>query len=95
MVLMVFFSSRISPLDIDSDFLGKVAVGDGRRHLRDVSHLIREVTGHEVHDVGEILPGSGDALHLGLPAELSFGTDFAGHTGDFGGECRSADPPSC
>jgi len=30
MVLMVFFSSRISPLTSDRDFLGKVAIGYGR-----------------------------------------------------------------
>ena len=33
-VLMVFFSSRISPLHVHGDFLGKVAVGHGGGRLR-------------------------------------------------------------
>ena len=42
--------------------------------------------GHEVDVVGEVLPGSADAGHLRLAAELAFGADFAGDARDFAGE---------
>src|SRR5207253_2038113 len=58
-------------LDVDRDLLGEVAGGDGRRHLGDVAHLAGAVAGHAVHAVGHVLPGAGDALHVGLPAELA------------------------
>ena len=64
----------------------KIAVGDGGCHFGDVAHLAGEVAGHEVDVVGEILPGSGDAGHVGLAAELAFGAHFAGHARHFAGE---------
>src|SRR5690606_4517103 len=70
----------------DSDLLRQVAARHGRRHLRDVADLAGEVAGHEVHIVGEVLPGTGNALHLRLPAELAFRTHFACHAGHFGSE---------
>ena len=85
-VLMVFFSSRISPLHVHGDLLGQVAVGDGGGDLGDVAHLAGQVGGHGVHVVGQVLPGAGDAAHLGLAAELAFGADLAGHARHLGGE---------
>ena len=82
-VLMVFFSSRISPFTSTVIFLRQVAVGDGGRHFGDVAHLAGQVAGHRVHGVGQVLPRAGDALHLGLAAELAFGAHFAGHAGHF------------
>src|SRR5690606_33956034 len=41
---------------------------------------------YQVHVVGEVLPGTGDAAHLRLATELAFGADFARHTGYFGCE---------
>src|SRR6185369_138488 len=41
---------------------------------------------HRVDRVGKVLPGSGDARHLSLTAELSFGSDFARDARDLGGE---------
>src|SRR5581483_8150569 len=73
-------------LDIDGDLLRQVAVGHGLGHVGDVAHLAGEVAGHEVHTIGKVLPGAGDALHLGLAAELAFGADFTGHTRYFRGE---------
>ena len=70
-------------LHVDRDLLRQVAVGDGRRHFGDVAHLAGEVAGHRVHAVGQVLPGAGDALHVGLAAELAFGADFAGHARHF------------
>ena len=45
-----------------------------------------EVAGHEVHVVGEVLPGTGHAGHLCLATQLAFRSDFAGHTSHFAGE---------
>ena len=72
--------------DVDRDFLREVAVRHGRGHFRDIAHLAVRFAGHEVHVVGEILPGTGHAFHFRLAAEFSFGTDFAGHARDFRGE---------
>ena len=85
-VLMVFFSSRISPLTSTVIFLRQVAVGDGGGDLGDVAHLAGQVAGHRVHVVGEVLPRAGDAPHLGLAAELALGADLARHAGHLGGE---------
>ena len=41
MVLMVSFSCRISPDDIDRDLLGQVALRHRGRHFGDVAHLGR------------------------------------------------------
>ena len=71
---------------VDGDLLREVAVGDRRRHLGDVAHLAGEVGGHEVHVVGEVLPRAGDALHVGLAAELAFGADLARDARHLGGE---------
>ena len=83
---MVFFKLENFALDVDGDLLGQVAVGDGGRHVGDVAHLAGQVAGHEVDAVGQVFPGAGDALHVGLAAELAFGADFAGHARHFGGE---------
>src|SRR5207237_10030276 len=64
-------------LDVDRDLLREVAGGDGRGHLGDVAHLAGQVPGHEVHAVGQVLPGAGDALDVGLPSELALGADLA------------------
>ena len=83
MVLMVFFSSRISPSHIHRDLAREIAVGDRRRHFGDVAHLSRQVRGHRVDGVGQILPRARDALHFRLTAEFPFRTDFARHASDF------------
>ena len=95
MPLIVSASSAISPLASTVSLLFQVAVGDGGHDLGDAAHLAGQVAGHEVHGVGQVLPGAGDALHLGLAAELAFGAHFAGHAGHFRGERIAADPPSC
>ena len=85
-VLMVFFSSRISPFHVDRDLARQIAAGHSRRDFGDVSHLAGQVAGHRVHGVGQILPRSGHARHLRLAAEFAFGSDFARHARHFGGE---------
>src|SRR6266852_1426118 len=68
------------------DFAAQVAVGDGGHDAGDAAHLIGEVTGHQVHAVGQVFPGTRDTLDLGLAAQLAFGTDLTGDAGDFRGE---------
>src|SRR6185437_8542089 len=72
--------------DVDGDLLGEVAIGDGGRDLGDVADLRRQVAGHGIDAVGQVLPGAGDARHVGLAAEASVGADLAGDAGHFRGE---------
>ena len=67
-------------------FLREVAIGDGGGDIGDVAHLAGQVVGHRVDVVGQVLPGAGHALDLGLAAELAVGADLARHAGDLGGE---------
>src|SRR5439155_16580872 len=71
---------------VHGDLLGEVAARDGSGDVGDVADLRRQVGGHEVDVVGEVLPGTGDAGDLGLTAELAFGADLAGDAGHFRGE---------
>ena len=73
-------------LHVDGDLARQVAAGHGGGDFGDVADLGGEVAGHGVDGVGEVLPGAGDAGHVGLAAEPAFGADFAGHAGDFAGE---------
>ena len=82
-------------LGVDRDLLGEVALGHRGGHLGDVSHLVGQVRGHEVHVLGEALPGAGHALDLGLAAELAVGADLAGDAGHLVGERATAGRPSC
>ena len=72
--------------DLHRDLAGEIALGDGRGHFRDVADLRGEVRCHRVHRIGEILPDTDNALHVGLAAELAFRSDFAGHARDLTGE---------
>src|SRR5207245_1802224 len=58
----------------------------GSGDVGDVADLRRQVGGHEVDVVGEVLPGTGDAGDLGLAAELAFGADLARDARHFRGE---------
>src|SRR3546814_410366 len=73
-------------LHLDGDLLGKIARRHGGRYLGDVADLAGQVGGHRVHIVGKVLPGAGDALDLGLAAELALVADLARHTRHLGGE---------
>ncbi|ABS26438.1 hypothetical protein Anae109_2236 [Anaeromyxobacter sp. Fw109-5] len=66
------------PLHVDGDLLRQIAVGDRDRDLRHVAQLDGQVRRHRVHVVGEVLPGAGDALHVGLAAELALRADLLG-----------------
>src|SRR5205823_1058597 len=71
---------------IDGDLLREVSGGDRGGDRGDVADLVGQVTGQHVHVVGQVAPGAGRAGHLGLSAQLPFGTYFAGHAGDFRSE---------
>src|SRR5206468_643294 len=72
--------------DVDCNFAGEIAAGYSGRDFGDVTHLGGQVAGHEVYVVGEIFPSTSDVGDLRLSAQLSFGSYFAGHARDFGGE---------
>ena len=72
--------------DVHGDFAGKVAARDGGGDFGDIADLAGEVAGHGVDGVGEVLPGAGDAGHLGLAAQLAVGADFARDARDFSRE---------
>ena len=71
---------------VDRDLARQVAAGDRGRHLGDVADLRGQVAGHRVDAVGEVLPGAGDAGHLGLAAELAVGADLARDARHFAGK---------
>src|SRR5690606_16786504 len=54
----------------------------------DVADLGGEVRCHGVDVVGQIPPGTGDALDLRLTTELALGAHFPRHAGDLVGEGR-------
>src|ERR1700722_5708430 len=70
----------------NSNFARQVAGGHRGGNLGDVSDLVGQVAGHGIDAVRKILPGSSNALHHSLSAELAFGTNFASHTSYFAGE---------
>ena len=75
-------------LHVDGDLARQVAARDGRGHLGDVADLGGQVAGHRVDVVGQVLPGAGDAGHVGLAAEPAFGADLARHARHLAGEAR-------
>src|SRR5207247_1121069 len=66
-------------LRLDGELPLEVAVRDRGHHLGDAAYLVRQVAGHEIHVVGQVLPGARDAAHLRLAAELPLGPDLARH----------------
>ena len=71
---------------VHGDLLRQVALRHRSGHLGDIADLAGEVRGHRVDGVGEVLPGTGDAAHLRLTAELAFGADLARDARHFAGE---------
>ena len=85
-VLMVFFSSRISP------FTSTVILRlrSPRATAVVTSAMLRtwavRLRAHRVDRVGEVLPRAGHAGHHRLHAQPAFGADLARHAGHFRGE---------
>ncbi len=71
---------------VDPDLLRQIALGDRGGHRGDGADLRGEVVGHDVDGLGEVAPGAGDVLHVGLPAEAPLGADLAGDPGDLARE---------
>ena len=86
MMLMVFFSSRISPLASAVIFLRQVAVGNRCGDSAMLRTCPVRLLAIEVDAVGQILPRARDAFDIGLPAEFAVRSHFAGDTRDFRGE---------
>ena len=85
-MLMVFFSSRISPSASAVIFFERSPFATAVVTSAMLRTCDGEVRGHVVDRVGQVFPRAGDALDLGLPAELPFRADFARHARDFRGE---------
>ena len=71
------------PAHVHRDLLRQVTARDRRRHLGHIAQLHRQVAGHEIDVVRQILPRARDAFHDCLAAELSFGAYFARHARHF------------
>ena len=69
-VLMVFFSSRISPFTSTVILRDRSPLRDGGGHVGDVADLAGEVVGHRVDVVGQILPRAGHAGTCAWPPSL-------------------------
>src|SRR5207249_2400865 len=54
--------------------------------LGDVADLARQVAGHEVDVLGQVLPDAGRAPDVGLAPKPALGTDLPGHARDLVGE---------
>src|SRR5206468_358431 len=72
--------------DVDRDLLRQVALLDGGGDLGDVADLARQVAGHEVDVLGQVLPDAGRAPDVGLAPKPALGTDLPGHARDLVGE---------
>ena len=76
-VLIVFLSSRISPLTSTVIFFDRSPIATAVVTSAMFAHLARQVARHRVDVVGEVLPGAADALDLRLAAEHSLGAHLA------------------
>src|SRR5207253_2815302 len=72
--------------DVDGDLLGEVALLDRGGDLGDVADLAGQVAGHEVDVFGQVFPDAGDALDVGLAAELALGAHLTRHARDLARE---------
>src|SRR2546425_1044038 len=75
--------------DVHGDLLREVAIRDRGGHLGYVSDLIGQIPRHGIDVVGQVLPGTGYALHLRLAAQLAVGADLARHARHL--RCKSAE----
>ena len=82
-MLIVFFSSRISPRTSTVIFFDRSPIATAVVTSAMLRTCAGQVAGHRVDRVGEVLPRAGHARHFGLTAELSFRADLARHARDF------------
>ena len=81
-----FFQLQDLAAHVHRDLARQVAVGDGGGDFGNVADLRRQVAGHRVDRVGQILPRTRDSGDQRLPAEAAFGADLAGHARHLAGE---------
>ena len=86
MMLMVFFSSRISPLASTVIFCDRSPLATAVVTLAMLRTCVVRFDGEAVDVVGQVLPGAGDALDVRLPAELALGADLLRDARDLRGE---------
>ena len=86
MVLMVFFSSRISPRTSTVILRERSPLATAVVTSAMLRTWLVRLPAMEFTRIGQIFPGAADALHFRLAAELAFGTDFARHARYFAGE---------
>ena len=87
-VLIVSFSSSTSPLTSTVIFCERSPFATAVVTAAMLRTCAGEVAGERVDVVGQVLPDAGDALHLGLAAELALGADLARDARDLVGEAR-------
>src|SRR6185295_20387927 len=58
--------------DVDGDLFRQVAVGDGDGDVGDVADLSRQVAGHHVDGLGQVLPDAADVADPRVATELAF-----------------------
>src|SRR5262249_53769005 len=73
-------------LHVHSDLARQVTTRDGRRYLRNVTHLTSQVRRHRVNRVSKVFPSAGHTRHDRLTAQLSFTTHLTRHASYFRGE---------
>ena len=86
MVLVVFLSSRISPLTSTVILRERSPRATAVVTSAMLRTWVVRLAGQLVDVVGEVLPGAGDAGHLRLAAELALGADLARHARHLAGE---------
>ena len=85
-VLMVFFSSRISPLTSTVIFLERSPLATAVVTSAMLRTWPVRLPAMELTESVRSFQVPATPLHLGLAAELALGADLAGHARDFGGE---------
>ena len=77
------FQLRDFAFHIDCDLPRQIAIRDGGRDERNVANLRSKVARHEIDRVGQVLPRAGNASHLCLTTQNSFGTHLTCDTRNF------------
>ena len=94
-VLMVVFSSRISPRASTSIFLVRSPLATAVVTWAMLRTWLVRLFAMELTLSVRSFQVPGDARHAGLAAEHALGADLAGHPGDLVGERATACRPSC
>ena len=80
---MVFGQLGDLALRLKDELALEIAVRDIRHDFVDTADLGREIRGHRIDIVGQILPCAGHAADFRLATELAFRADLTRHAGYF------------